>query len=558
LREFARLRFEPEQSPAGLGGAGSTDQLYQSMSRANILPIYQQSWLQLVDAIACLIENDSRLVFDILDEKDRVAVETDSEEGIQYSNEPAAFFLVLFGLCFEGLLRPQQSLGNNVSLHNGSLRVLVALKRILHPAVSGTMIYQDVVFGETVDVFERLMLTGTCEEQTVVATIVRNLCIHHPGAISQSGGPQSTQNEDGAETISESVEQLFELFRIVMLGLTTALPFLSDTPVFTSQLQLDNRKLSFIKVCLENLVEMISVFPRIIQVDLFACNLYVFSRILEDDSIQKTVVPLCLAPQKRLLEFMIKTRSEAIGYQETIDQEISTAFSHAITLLTSWKRGDSENDIVKIKNCILSCVIIVTTGKTNLNHEESYLADLARILVDCIGIPQLSTMIIECAKTLLVSTVDSPIGKALAVNILPAFISFATSGVESLEDTQEKEIRVNPITKLVNDLLVVFTLKLSGDDLRAGLALTVPCLLHFAIDESVGIPTDARRYYVNQKLLQLAAYSPETFKSVIQGGLSPQQKAIAESVLRGDESEGEEQEDLSDSATHIQLKSFGE
>lgn len=561
LKKFARLRFEPEQS-SGLSGASSMDQMYHAVSRTNVLPVYQESWLQLVDAIASLIEHDSKLVFDILDEEDRVAVETNSEEGIQYSNEPAAFFFVLFGLCFEGLVRPQQSLGKNASVHGGRLRVLVALQRILHPAVSGTVIYQDVVFGETIDIFDRLILTGTCEEQTVVVTVARNLCIHHPGAVSRDA-VKGSQKEEVTETISESVEQLFELFRIVMLGLTTALPFLSDEVNNSMHLALDEKSLTFIKACLENLVEMISVFPKIIQVDLFACILYVFSRILENDASQRSVVPSALACQRKLLDFMVKTRSEAVGYQETIDLEISTALSHAVTLLTSCRPSQSEGDIIRAKNCILSSVIIVTTDKSNLDPGDSYLSDLARVLVDCISIPQLSVMVAECSKTLLVSCVGTAVGKVLAVNILPAFISFATSGslLESTEDgvTEEKpsETTVNPIPKLVNGLLVAFTLKLSKDQVQAGLALAVPCLLHFAIDESVGIPAQARRYYVKQQLLQLASFASEQFKLVIQSGLSPEQRAIAESVLRGDDSAAGEENENENSATHIQLKSFG-
>jgi HEAT repeat-containing protein 5 len=134
-----------------------------------------------VDAIASLIEEDSAFVFDALDGK------TDTEPGvtlekpsdISYRDEPVAFFFVLFGLAFEALVaRPSEQKASQ----DYTLDILQALQKILRPAVSGQAIYQEVVFSETMDLLDRLILTEGLPIQSVIVEIARNLCIGHPSA----------------------------------------------------------------------------------------------------------------------------------------------------------------------------------------------------------------------------------------------------------------------------------------------------------------------------------------------------------------------------------------
>lgn len=63
-----------------------------------------------------------------------------------------------------------------------TLEILQALKKILRPSVSGLAIYQEVVFSETMDMFDRLVLTDELNVQSVVVEIARNLCLGHPSA----------------------------------------------------------------------------------------------------------------------------------------------------------------------------------------------------------------------------------------------------------------------------------------------------------------------------------------------------------------------------------------
>lgn len=99
---------------------------------------------------------------------------------IDYRDEPAAFFFVLFGLAFEALAARPSS--NAVVPDSRTLDILQAFKKILQPSVSGTAIYQEVVFSETMELLDRLVLTEGLGVQTVIVEIARNMCLTHPSS----------------------------------------------------------------------------------------------------------------------------------------------------------------------------------------------------------------------------------------------------------------------------------------------------------------------------------------------------------------------------------------
>lgn len=545
LRDFAKLRFEPEQYSGLSSSSGSIDQMYSALSRTSVLPIYQESWLQLVDAIASLIEKDNKLVFEILDEKERAATEADKEEGIKYSNEPAAFFFVLFGLCFEALVRPQQSTTES------RLKVLRAFQRILHPSVSGSAIYKDVVFAETVDVLDRMVLTGNVHEQQAVVQIAASLCLNHPSGVKQ-------ESEDSEEHISEGTEQLFELFRVVMLSLTNLFPFLADSEQTISKyVTEDEAHLSLIRTCLDSLVSMIQVFPNIIKIDLYSCLLYVFGRLLEDGRSQNNIVPYSLGVQKKLLNMMVQTAAMSKEASSVVEQAVITSICHIISLL---KTADlSETGLVKRKNCLLSTVVVLNTSSDIITSKIGFLHDLSTLLIENMNIPEISVVTAECTRTLLASSVNNNVGRVLAEDVIPSLVSMATNSGNNQEEG-EKKPKQTMQSKLVNDILVGFAKSLkSTDKVVSGFSLVLPTLIQFIGDRGSEMPPEERLEYSKERLIELASFDGASFKKVVQGGLSDWQSALLERVLRGDgdETGDDENNNETDSSTHIQLKSFG-
>jgi HEAT repeat-containing protein 5 len=221
LREFAKLRFEPDISMVSAGAGGDLDTIYAALNRETLLHFYQRSWLKLVEAIASLIDQDSEFVFDALDGKTDLTETNGTNPNpsiIPYRNEPVAFFFVLFGLTFEALVSRSDESQRGRSQ---TLEILTALKKILKPSVSGHAIYQEVVFSETMDMFDRLVLTESLNVQSVIVEIARNLCLEHPSARKGSAPREE-------EKLSDDIDQLFELTRIIILVIAGLVPNLTE------------------------------------------------------------------------------------------------------------------------------------------------------------------------------------------------------------------------------------------------------------------------------------------------------------------------------------------
>lgn len=136
-----------------------------------------------MDAIASLIDEDSEFVYDALDGKDeldRTNGNMKPDHDISYRDEPVAFFFVLFGIAFEALVSTSSSQSRATS--QKTLEILRAMKKILNPAVAGRAIYQEAIFSEAMDLFDRLVLTESLEVQAAVVEIAQNLCLGHHAA----------------------------------------------------------------------------------------------------------------------------------------------------------------------------------------------------------------------------------------------------------------------------------------------------------------------------------------------------------------------------------------
>ncbi|KAJ3495983.1 hypothetical protein NLG97_g2993 [Lecanicillium saksenae] len=363
LREFARLRFEPDISmtlgPPSL--SGSLDSIYAALNRETLLKFYQDAWLKLVDAIASLIEQDSDFVFDALDGKESSEATTNGSRkaGINYRDEPVAFFFVLFGLAFESLaIRPGQS--DSLATRDQTLAILQALKRILHPSVSGHAIYRPDVFAETMDLLDRLVLTEGIDVQTVIVDIARAMCVTHPSARRQG-------SEEG--DLSEDIDQLFELTRIIVLVLSGLLPNLAEgnQPV---RHQINEETLVLIRTSLDALVDAAEVFPAIIKSDLHACIIHIFATILATPSCQELIVPQSLATLKRFIGSMSASRKIASDGSSPTDVQLQGCLRRFLSIYLNAQKREEPTSLICVRNCLLATTILFTGGNNHLPASE--------------------------------------------------------------------------------------------------------------------------------------------------------------------------------------------
>jgi hypothetical protein len=379
LREFARLRFEPDISmtlgPPSL--SGSLDTVYAALNRETQLKFYQDSWLKLVDAIASLIGQDSEFVFDALDGKEVSGPNTNGTfrgSDINYRDEPVAFFFVLFGIAFEALAtKPGQS--ESLATQEQTLAILSALKKILHPSVSGQAIYREAIFSETMDLLDRLVLTEGLDVQGVIVEIARDLCLAHPAARKQ-------EEADNGE-LSEDIEQLFELTRIIVLVLSGLLPNLSEAPQPIRH-QMTEEAILLIKTALNALVDAAEVFPAIIKTDLYACIIHIFATILATPSCQEVIVPQSLPTLKRFITSMSSSRKDSEEGASQTDIQLLGCLRRILSIYLNAQKREAPTSLSCVKNCLLALTILFTGGKNHLPASEPLVERFLEEVLDCL------------------------------------------------------------------------------------------------------------------------------------------------------------------------------
>ncbi|RDA90665.1 hypothetical protein CP533_4672 [Ophiocordyceps camponoti-saundersi (nom. inval.)] len=502
LREFARLRFEPDISmtlgPPSL--SGSLDTIYAALNRETLLRFYEESWLKMVNAIASLIEQDSEFVFDALDGKETAPNSSGKSPAINYRDEPVAFFFVLFGLAFEALaIRPGQS--GSLETQEQTLDILEALKRILHPSVSGHAIYRPDVFSEAMDLLDRLVLTDGLNVQAVIVDIARALCVTHPSARRQA----SAEGD-----LSEDIDQLFELTRIIVLVLSGLLPNLSEgnQPV---RHQMNEEAIALVRSSLDALVDAAEAFPSIIKTDLYACITHIFATILATPACQELIVPQSLATLKRFVAGMSRgtETSDAVQLQACLRRFLSI-YLHA-------QRREEPTSLTCVKNCLLATTILLTSGRNMLSADDPFVSRYLDELLDCLTDRMTAKIAANCIRSLLMQSKPTGADLSIARYLFPRLVSLVADA--EAEDPE----RARP---LLGHTLCLYAGSLQGDRRVAAMSVVIPMLMARATgqgEEAYG-ETSAR-------LLDLAAVDQATFRAIV-GGMSSSQRTLLEEVIR--------------------------
>ncbi|KAK0936486.1 hypothetical protein LTR29_011964 [Friedmanniomyces endolithicus] len=510
LREYSRLRFEPDIS-ASLGGASLSDDLdtvYAALNRETLLGFYADAWLSLVDAIASLIDEDSEVVFEALDGKSAEANANDHDgvngekglvrksTGINYREEPVAFFFVLFGLAFESLA--VRSADDEATTRQRNLEILQALKKILRPSVSGNAVYQEVVFSETVDLLSRMVLTESFGVQSVVVEIARNLCLVHPSS------RQGMQTPINGEALSDDIEQLFELTRIIVLVLGGLIPGLSETPV-SIHLETSEEATALVRTALQALVQVSEVFPSIIKTDLHATILHIFVTILGTGACQATIVPQALPIFRRFLASVAGD-----GRSETRSQ-LRNAFARMLLVLRNAQKRETSASLQCEKSTLLAITVLLSITVRDIGEEDPLMDRFIGELGESLGAPMTSRVAAGCIRTLLLAGVAS-------APLVAASTSFLAESVD-LEGLEEgRTLTAQTLTTLAS--------RVPTAQRPAAVALFTNALLERA---SKGGPATFQE--TGARMLDLAAADNPSFRAVV-SAISGERKALLERILK--------------------------
>ncbi|TDZ49897.1 Pof6 interactor protein 1 [Colletotrichum trifolii] len=518
LREFARLRFEPDISmtlgPPSL--SGSLDTIYAALNRETLLKFYQDSWLKLVDAIASLIGQDSEFVFDALDGKESEGLNTNGHAkgpDINYRDEPVAFFFVLFGIAFEALAtRPGQS--DSLATQEQNLAILQALKKILHPSVSGHAIYREAIFSETMDLLDRLVLTEGLDVQGVIVEIARALCVSHPSARKKDSG------DDG--DLSDDIEQLFELTRIIVLVLAGLLPNLTEAnqPV---RHQMTEEAVLLIRSSLNALVDAAEVFPSIIKTDLHACIIHILATILATPGCQEVIVPQSLPTLKRFVASMTKSSRPSSTGPTPTDVQLQGCLRRFLSIYLNAQKREMPTSLTCVKNCLLASTILFTGGTNHLAANDALVARYLDEVVDCLTDRMTAKIAANCIRSLLLQANPTPADHTIVRYLLPRLVAFVTNTTP--EDPENAR-------SMVAHSLSQYVGVVPRDRIPVAMAVVLPTCLARASSEGEEVYRDT-----SARLLELAAVDQHAFRTVV-GSMSGGQKAFLEEVIRWGRQQG--------------------
>ncbi len=396
-----------------------------------------------------------------------------------------------------------------------TLEILSALKKILRPSVSGTAIFQHVVFSETIELFDRLALTESLDVQYIIVEIARNLCLTHPSAKDDKG-------EEDNEHLSDDIEQLFELTRIIVLIIASVLPNLAEQAPSGRQ-QLPDEAVPLVAISLEALVDASDIFPSIIKTDLHASILHIFATIFGTGACQAFVVPQALPIFKRFIKSMIPMLSGTVS--KTIANQVHGILHRLLVILVNAQRRESEFALACAKNILLACTILLTTASNVFQPNHPLLIRCLDAMLDCLNDLGLGTIAAGCLRSILLTSPKSPIDEAIARHLFLPLIRFALS-----TDPDPENIR-----SLVTHALVSFatTLPSSGDKesdaskaVAAAFSILIPMLLTRAkSDPNALFPETSAR------LLELAGADQNAFRNAV-AGMSSEQKGFMEEALR--------------------------
>ncbi|KAI0879516.1 armadillo-type protein [Hypoxylon argillaceum] len=524
LREFARLRFEPDISmtlgPPSM--SGSLESIYSALNRETLLRFYQDSWLKLVDAIASLIEQDSEFVFDALDGKETDGPAPNGQSkgaDINYRDEPVAFFFVLFGIAFEALAtRPGQT--DSLATQEQTLEILQALKKILHPSVSGHAIYREAIFSETMDLLDRLVLTEGLDVQGVIVEIARALCVAHPSARKQG------QPEEG--DLTEDIEQLFELTRIIVLVLSGLLPNLTEAnqPV---RHQLTEESVLLVRTGLSAIVDAAEVFPAIIKTDLHACIIHIFATILATPSCQEIIVPQALPMFKRFVTSMANSRGAGEGKSPTGTQ-VQGCLRRFLSIYLHAQKREAPQSLQCVKNCLLTITILFTGGNNRLAATDRVVAKFLDEVLDCLTDRMTAKIAANCIRSLLLQNSPTVADQSIARYLLPRLVAFVSN-----TDPEDPE----NARRLVAHTLTQYVSIISKDHAQIAMSIVAPTLLSRAASEGPEVYKET-----SMRLLELASVDQSAFRGVV-AAMDEGQKAFMEEVLRSGRQENDTDRDSS-------------
>ncbi|CCD25784.1 AP-1 complex accessory protein LAA1 NDAI_0F04660 [Naumovozyma dairenensis CBS 421] len=253
LREYMMVKYEH---------FSTTLESDKTLSKANDskLAMYEPIWLNFVEALACILENDETILLNSL--------EQDEIEG---------FIFILFVQCLEAIMK-------NFDSHSLKVQLLSAMHNVLKCDIPLRILFEDSINSELIVILDRLLSTSDRQETLLTIEVINDII------------SQYTTQKLGHVSFLQDIDKLYELLRLLMSVVSRLLPFIkynNAVSIDYDTIKLNSEDQLLLKRVFALFEYNISRFNSMFKMDLYACLLYIIGKVYESE-IKDDIIPIVL------------------------------------------------------------------------------------------------------------------------------------------------------------------------------------------------------------------------------------------------------------------------
>lgn len=426
------------------------------------IELYERCWINFVDVVGCIVEVDETKIVDLL------------------QNDSFGFFFMLYA----------QAIHSMIGHDHMKVRTLKALSKVLSYKKLVELILQDEIFSESIEVFERLILTGNIEEQSEILNITSKIFLNF------------FESSLSREELESYVDKLFELVRVNIQSIIRLVPYLQpeNNRISTEVEELNPSEQQLLKKSFALINKMLARFPDMIKVDLYSSLLKLVLLVYEDHDrlvLRNQVIPSILPILKSLLQELVDMNNMV-----TINNFYQSIRPHLKV----------SQDVTSNINSLLSMGVLLSTSNDILRLNDDDIDFIATNLAN--GLIDDNTVAIATQSIKSVISKKSKLNEAIVKSLIPKILEHLIKGTIS-----------DP--RLSIELFILTVKQIQSEEKQIPLfTILIPTLI-FISNKSPDYTA-----YLHKKTISLIQLNPQVFKTVVNEILTPDQRVETEKLVK--------------------------
>lgn len=466
LREFASYDNEERDL------ISSTSLVSDKKSGKRNSKLVETVWLNFVNAIGCVNSKNDKILSECLSKSDL-----------------SSFVFVLFAQCLKNIVK-------NSEEEVKKLRTLQALQKVLLCDVSFQAFFSNGIHEETVEIFDRLVMTESLEIVGAVNLVIEAL---------MEGYLKENREED---QFLSGVDKLYQMLRILLSTISKLAPWLRNIEMSQNEIFKDswtNEELDLLRRTFGIISNVVGQFPTVFKLDLYACLLFIVGKIFENE-MRDTLVRMSLPLLKCVVDDSIN---------EGENHRMVTIFFQSIKHILF---GELDTDVA------LTTCLIISQGDLECFTGDD-VNNVTKLLIAGLEKKETANVALKGFKSITNKMVESNIRKEIIRKIISSLITLSQdhSKFENFDDKQ-----------VIAEIIMGFTrccLLSDGLDSKAALSISMPFLIWFYFN------FEDHRSYVHSCFLELVEVDIGDVKFVLNSALDDDQRMKFKEIIR-DGSEG--------------------